>query len=106
MWPSVRPQASAVETGRVLERDAGHATGTYIWARASSLNRVAHSLEVSEVRRLTSRRYDGLRVSITGEGITARGLVTATSATSLLLASCDSPVIPGIWLAPIGQACI
>jgi hypothetical protein len=76
MWPSVRPQASAVETGRVLERDAGHATGTYIWARASSLNRVAHSLEVSEVRRLTSRRYDGLRVSITGEGITARGLVT------------------------------
>ena len=55
---------------------AGHFSGTYIWARASSLNRVAHSLEVSEVRRLTSRRYDGLRVSITGEGITARGLVT------------------------------
>ena len=34
MWPSVRPQVPAVETGRVPERDAGHATGTYI----SSLN--------------------------------------------------------------------
>jgi hypothetical protein len=30
MWPSVRPQASTVETGRVLERDAGHYSGTYM----------------------------------------------------------------------------
>jgi hypothetical protein len=37
---------------------------------------VPRSLDVSEIRRLASRSFDGLRVSIAGEGITARGLLT------------------------------
>jgi hypothetical protein len=52
-------------------------------------------LEVTDIRRLVGGSYGGLRVSLTGEGITARGLLTGEFGGQPLVGVVRRPGRPG-----------